>query len=410
MIMSLGGSPEPLKKSIELYRPAHIVFFASHDSTMLSGDIIKGLDPRPSVEFEITEDPNSLYESYRAARRGIDRIKRQCIPHEEVMVDYTGGTKVMTAALILATIGQRFQFNYVGGDQRNKNGLGTVQGGHEKMFSEMSPWAIFAEEERRQVVTLFNRRRYSSVISIIDACIERKQCPDQVQSYFQFVRCFADGFHLWEQFSHTTAMRRLEGGKEALSSYFKRYPDPLFESFIYEVNNAVGFLSLLIEKTDSMKKYDMVIVEDLVNNASRRMLDKRYDDAAARIYRALELYGQICFIEVARCGNDSVKTDIVPPSIREEFIKKYQDPKSKVLKLPLTATFRYLQEKGHEAGLRFFQPEIQKKLKDIQFNRNSSILAHGIKPVSEHAMSSIFETIRGFIGVNRVINFPELPV
>lgn len=45
----------------------------------------------------------------------------------------------MTAALILATIGRPYRFNYVGGEQRNKTGLGTVIDGCEKMFAEMNP-------------------------------------------------------------------------------------------------------------------------------------------------------------------------------------------------------------------------------------------------------------------------------
>ncbi len=36
---------------------------------------------------------------------------------------------------------------------RNKDGLGTVISGHKKMFPEMSPRLIFAEEERRQIIT-----------------------------------------------------------------------------------------------------------------------------------------------------------------------------------------------------------------------------------------------------------------
>jgi hypothetical protein len=35
----------------------------------------------------------------------------------------------MTAALILATAGQKYRFNYVGGGRRNKEGVGTVISG-----------------------------------------------------------------------------------------------------------------------------------------------------------------------------------------------------------------------------------------------------------------------------------------
>ncbi len=47
MLMTLGGSPEPLKKSIAEYKPDQIIFLASHDSVSLTGEILKFLDYKP---------------------------------------------------------------------------------------------------------------------------------------------------------------------------------------------------------------------------------------------------------------------------------------------------------------------------------------------------------------------------
>lgn len=405
MIMSLGGSPEPLKKSIENHKPARIVFLASHDSISLSGEILKDLSPRPAVENEITENPNVMFECYKAARRCVDRVKAAGATPGDVVVDYTGGTKVMTAALILATIGHPFQFSYVGGDARSKNGLGTVMDGHEKLYPEMSPWSVFAEEERKQVVVLFNRRRFSAVREVIDGCVH--ELPFEVKSYFGFVRPLAEGFLFWEQFNHKAARDRMNAGLEALKANMKMRPDPALEAFSADVRKLSDFLQRLLEATENHKRMHPILVEDLVNNAHRRMLDQRYDDAAARAYRALELYGQICFHEAACFANDSVDPGIVPEKIREEFVRKYQDPRTLKLKLPLAATFQYLNAIGHEAGVRFF--ERQEKLRNIQINRNQSILAHGIRPVSGHAMASIFETVADFVGVRPSFDFPLLP-
>jgi len=137
------------------------------------------------------------------------------------------------------------------------------------------------------------------------------------------------------------------------------------------------------------------------------MADGRYDDAAARIYRALELYGQIEFERVAGCSNSSVKVEKIPETIRQEFIQKYADPESGEIKLPLQATFRYLQAMNQESGHRFFQQLAA--IKKIQSSRNKSILAHGINPVTENAAKSIFETVSDFVQVRTVFNFPLLP-
>jgi CRISPR-associated protein (TIGR02710 family) len=139
------------------------------------------------------------------------------------------------------------------------------------------------------------------------------------------------------------------------------------------------------------------------------MADRRYDDAAARIYRALELFGQICFEEKTGISNNKVPEDMIPEAIRGEYIRKYKDPETEKLKLPLEATFKCLEALGDESGRRFV--ERHKEIKNIQRNRNLSILAHGINPVTEKAVKSIFEIVADFTGMKNsdYFDFPMLP-
>lgn len=404
--MSLGGTIEPLVKSLSLNQPEIIVFLTSHDSTALAGDILKRLPYKPTVYYENTESPNVMLECYRKACNCVDRTRRMDMAPEDVIIDYTGGTKVMTAALILATIGQPFHFNYVGGEQRTKNGLGTVVDGHEKMYEEMNPWSIFAEEERRQIVTLFNRRRFSAVLQIIDACRNR-ELPADIMGYFSFVRPISEGYLLWEQFNHKAAKRKLAEGLTLLAEFCKVHRNPAIEAFGSHVEENLLFLEQLLSETEAMRKLHPILIDDLMNNAWRRMADKRYDDAAARIYRTLELYGQVNFEETAGCPTDAVTPDVIPEEIRKDFVKKYRDNRKNTLKLPMTATFEYLKRVGHPAGVRFF--ERHKKIKDVQSNRNSSILAHGIKPVTETAINSIFSTVSECVGFENIFDLAQLP-
>lgn len=77
MIMSLGGSPEPVKKSIAEHRPERLIFFASQESNAKLGEVlqIEGFKP-VKIETEIAENPNSLYECYKSARLCVDRVLR----------------------------------------------------------------------------------------------------------------------------------------------------------------------------------------------------------------------------------------------------------------------------------------------------------------------------------------------
>ncbi|OPY90893.1 MAG: CRISPR-associated protein (Cas_Cas02710) [Syntrophus sp. PtaU1.Bin208] len=406
MIMSIGGSPEPLKRSIAEHQPERIIFFASHDSILKAGEVLEQTDPKPKTESVITEDPNSLFECYKTARCCVDRAMLSGYSADEIMVDYTGGTKVMTAALILATVGCPYQFNYVGGDVRTKAGLGVVENGHELMYSDMNPWSVFAEEERRQVVLLFNSCRYSAVGEIIRMASTR-DLPRDISDYFSFVRYLAEGFLLWEQFNHRKAAESLDKGMKNLTNFMKNHSHFQWQSFHDEVQQCSENLKNILLQTDNLKKSHPVLIDDLLNNARRRISAGRYDDAAARIYRALELYGQIIFEEVAGCSNSNVRRDKIPEAIRDVYIQKYADPQSGIIKLPLHATFQFLQETGHEAGQRYFQKldEIQK----IQSNRNDSILAHGIKSVTKNAVEKILQVVSDFTGFRADFDFPCLP-
>lgn len=405
MIISLGGSPEPLKKSIAEHRPERLIFFVSHESNAKLGEVlqIEGYKP-DKIETEITENPNSLYECYKAARQCVDRAAHSGILNNEIIVDYTGGTKVMSAALLLATAGCTYSFNYVGGDTRTKDGLGIVQNGHEIMCADMNPWSVFAEEERRQIVTLFNNRRYTAVIQILDLC--DRALPAQISSFFQFVRPLANGFMFWEQFRHKEALDCLKKGAALIEDYLRHYPDEKYKHLKEELANHIDFLSDVLKKTNGMQIFNFILVKELINNARRRMDDKRFDDAAARIYRALELYGQICFERHIGCSNDRVKPVKIPQELRDEFLQKYGDPKTGLMKLPLQATYTVLRALGHEAGQRFF--EYEEAIKKIQVTRNLSILAHGIQPVTERAAQSILDTVTDFVQMKEFFDFPKM--
>ncbi|OQX91368.1 MAG: hypothetical protein B6D58_08485, partial [candidate division Zixibacteria bacterium 4484_95] len=52
----------------------------------------------------------------------------------DIVIDLTGGTKQMSAALALAATEQGLKVSYVGGEERTKDGLGTVVSGTEKIY------------------------------------------------------------------------------------------------------------------------------------------------------------------------------------------------------------------------------------------------------------------------------------
>ncbi len=126
----------------------------------------------------------------------------------------------------------------------------------------------------------------------------------------------------------------------------------------------------------------------------------------ARLYRALEMQGQIAFHQKTAASTSEVSLDVVPPTLQDEFSRRYPGPAKGKLKLPLFATFQVLQALGEPIGGQFFAHKAD-FLKIINA-RNDSILAHGITPVSKKAFEHLRDLIRQTFRIEETVSFPRL--
>lgn len=85
-----GRVARTAQKCIEEHKQERIIFLASPDSVVLTGEILKGSEPNPAAVYEITKDPNYMFDAYKAAWRCVDRAGKAGTSPEDVVVDYTG--------------------------------------------------------------------------------------------------------------------------------------------------------------------------------------------------------------------------------------------------------------------------------------------------------------------------------
>lgn len=136
ILISVGGSPKPVVVSLNQQRPEYICFFVSEatkDST--EKEILPNLDFQPRHwDWIITPNAEGLSECYREITDRLPSILQKWgINNDELVVDYTGGTKTMSVAITLATVEVSTGYAYVGGVERSKDGVGVVLNGKEKM-------------------------------------------------------------------------------------------------------------------------------------------------------------------------------------------------------------------------------------------------------------------------------------
>ena len=143
VLISVGGSPQPIILSLNRQMPEYVCFFVSEytkDST--EKDILPNLDFKPRHwDWIITPSPEGLSECYKEITDRLPSILQKWgVDSDELVVDYTGGTKTMSVAITLATIEGSSVYSYVGGMERSNGGVGVVVDGKEKMWFFENLW------------------------------------------------------------------------------------------------------------------------------------------------------------------------------------------------------------------------------------------------------------------------------
>lgn len=410
MIITLGGSHEPIVKTIteKTHLPEIICFLATHESVSLVGRIAEGASKdglRYTQKVIITDDHADMVECYRKSLLCIDFIRgMDCAPTETV-VDITGGTKVMSSAMALAALGKGYTFSYVGGTERTKDGLGVVISGSEFIKQGVGPWHIFAIEEKRALALHVNSYRFSSAIEIVNDLILRGKAVEGY-GYLKSLKIILEGYEAWEAFKHEKALNSLKTGTAELRSKLEVLPCPAIENYLGGVNKNLEFFGKLRATTNKFEKPSEDTVIDLIANAERRANEGKYDDATARVYRALEMVGQIEFEKVFGHPTSKVPFDIIPEKLRDEYTRKHLAPGAKTLKIPLHDTFLALDLKGNRKGKTFFAH--LDEIKKLQRSRNESILAHGVSQIAPEKFSRFITLVRELFAGQKKIEFPNI--
>jgi len=401
MIITVGGTPPPIIKSICEYKPEFVSFFASQDTsdliktikdeTFLNGVIIKS-------ELTLADDVNDLFHCHSKADEAVRRVLDKGYNKDDVIVDYTGGTKNMSVSLALAAITHGFCFSYVGGKERTKNGIGIVVNGQEKVYSCINPWDFLAIEEKKKIALLFNQYQFKAAKELIDDL-----CAKNIKnkSLFKTIGIMVDGYHKWDLFRHKDAIDRFERAK---IDGIKHDADVKIQTFARETEGRMVFLRETIADGNNGRKPCRSYMLDLYANAERRHEEGKTDDAILRIYRIVEMGAQERLLREHSIHVSDVKKEQIPERIRDEFIRLYKTQRDGKIKIPQTAAFDLLDTLGDELGKLF--KERKNNFLDMQNSRNYSYLAHGF----ESAKDKTYLSLRDFVLSLELFKRDDAPV
>ncbi len=382
LALTVGGSCAPLVTAVRGYAPDFVCFFASSgprgSRTLVDGagavcngapSIVAqtGLAPERYKIVELN-DPDDLPECYGKIREELahlstDREGWHCI------ADYTGGTKTMSVALALAALEAGWELSLVTGTRPD---LVKVLNGSE-MAALINVWEVRARQELNRARDLFNAYAYASAGALLEGLARTGPLSNALQREVRQWVALCRAFDAWDRFDHARARQLLE-------PYQSRFvPQWRFLKTLIGLEQATGYESVL----------------DLVRNAERRAARGRYDDAVARLYRALEMLAQVRLGQREPPLNTSdLDVNALPGRLRRRY-EAWRDARDGKIKIGLRQAYDLLADLDDPLGRAWRAHE--KRVLNALKKRNASILAHGSTPLAEGDYQEMAQVVGAFM-------------
>ncbi len=394
LIATVGGTPEPIIKSIEHHKPRYVYFIPSPETEHKVDEVINRLGTAPfkfKHQVKTITNHEDIVKTYRICNQLFNELESEGLKAKQIIIDITGGTKVMSAALVLAAADYGCQISYVGGPSRTKNGVGIVQDGSEKTTRNLHPFELIAKSDKERFCLNFNTYRFEAAID--DANKIKAKGGGRLGALFDYMRKFCVGYRDWDMFRYSSCIQDIESGINGIRKLNENGPfEPRYlERFIASVANNVKHLKS-IEKDD----FSEGLVKELVANACRRAEEGKYDDAVARLYRACEMLAQVGIMELFGHKTKEFPLNSLLPEIRIELFSR--DPEDAKKDLGFKKAFQILARMRHKYGLIYAENE--EELRSIINVRNDSILAHGTTPITKEKYERLHKIFREAFGID----------
>jgi len=376
LICTVGGSPDPIVKSIEALAPTHIDFICTDRDPVTGaagsrrqiegqGPVIRAHPadtsetlPNIPTQTGLAEDQ---YTTICVAADDLDatvtRVNERLThlpidPDTRVVADYTGGTKSMSAGLVLAALEHPgVELQVVTGSRPDLN---QVKRGTERPFGaevtrlrvERGVWRAVAAWQH------FGYDAAADATTGLDVTADARLRALPTRAY-DTSRALA----AWDRFEHASALEQLNAYRSLLAPLgFAPYFDAL-ESIV--AGGAKGELSRLL---------------DVWRSAERRAAQSRFDDAVARCYRAVEGAAQWLLWFRAGISSADVPGEAVPQGmdLRPDANGRRQAPLDNAWRIAASQL---------GGGAEAFYTRQREPLLELLRIRNYSILAHGWDPI-----------------------------
>jgi CRISPR-associated protein (TIGR02710 family) len=402
LICTVGGSPEPIVATLKRWNPVRIRFVPTKetreqiDSRVLPLAKSEGLhfDPGRHDVLELSDGQD--FSACVHQLRSLTPIVQEWLCRGEqyqVVVDFTGGTKCMSAALALQAHRWRCVFSYVGGSERTKEGVGVVISGKEQVLHAYNPWDALGYQAVEQFVTLFDQQAFAAAASLADQAMRHVSNPSRKRE-LNALKLLSEAYNAWDRFDHRNAVSKLEEVIRYANDLQAVLGPMKAEEFSKIVIDHCAYLRRLLDGNSP----SILDVTDLLANARRRKAEGRIDDAVARLYRAIEALGQVALKERHQIANTKqVPLSRVPEPLKSLWTSRADEG---TVFLGLQDAYALLYALNDDLGRKFKQLQLDDRQRSPLTARNQSILAHGFERISDKVFEQLWNAALKLADVN----------
>ncbi len=407
LLIALTDAPSLAVSMINRLQPELLCFFVPEAAkTGIEESVQPQVRQMPKRwDWVVTPDPADPIACQRALSQSIhDLFRTWEVRAGEVVVDLTGATPAMAAALGAATLPWTSRtIMLVEGQGRSGDDGDLVQiEGRTLRWLQGNPWDDAAAVGRRDASESFNQglfRAAAGTFHQLEARVSGGQKP-----LYRALGDLALGYALWEQFQYRLAWDKLKTSVKALEMSAIWGGPPGLKPLLPLIKANSGFLEKLVLDPAAVKEG---VALDLLAHAQRRaQVDHDSERAMGALVRGLEACAQRQLFKHHRIKSWDVQPEQLPEALRETCRTCFLDDVDGKYKLPLQSQFRVLAGLGDQMGQAFLRD--WPKMKPLLDAANHAVLGHGFEPVKLERFQQLYDLVIKLVGVN-VSSLPTFP-
>jgi CRISPR-associated protein (TIGR02710 family) len=391
--------------TVNRLKPELLCFFAPESAKNLVESAVQPkIETMPRKwDWIVTPDAARFMASYQAAARALpDMMRAWDVQAGELVVDLTGATPAMAAALSLAALPFTSRIVTVGQAGGPDDEAITVEG-QARVWLQGNPWDEAATQARREACEQFNRSSFAAAAALFRQ-IETRVSGGQKPMYRAFAD-MAEGYGFWERFQHRQAWDKLKTAHKALDMASVWGGPAGLKNLLPALKQNAGFLEKLVLDPNEVKE---TLVLDLLSHARRRA-DAGHDYEAAMIalVRALEAFAQFQLFKQYKIKTWDLQPEQLPEALRETCRTCFLSDLDGKYKLPLHDQFRALAGLGSQMGQAYLAQ--WPKMKPLLDAADHAVLGHGFEPIKPERFQQLYEIVVKLTGVSDT-SLPKFPV